>query len=374
MNKKIFGYDFNFTFNGICENLIDELRFYPDIIENNNNFKKVNVEFTFKDNTEALSSNPSLIGVCNKGFYQNLGYAKLFWDLSELNNNTIGVKIIVPKSENSVFKRSIRRFLSIGYEVFPENIGQVMHELVFVPTTFFFQDKVLIHGSCLHNNKANSTVIFGGTGGVGKTSSLLEMGKDKNWVFLSDDIVVIDENRVIYPNYAYPKIYAYNTLDDKELERSIQNEKSLTSNLQWKLKKKRNPASVRRITPNLLYKTEYAELPLKTNLFLFRGKYDGDITVEKINSLKSSLLEENIIFPEYEAVFKFIKWYEYNADALGIETKVKFEDILLRYRQMYNKIFTSTENYIVKIPSEMNHTTFKSKMIEKTLELLKEDA
>lgn len=308
MNKKIFGYDFNFTFNGICENLIDELRFYPDIIEKNNNFKKVNVEFTFKDNTEALSSNPSLIGVCNKGFYQNLGYAKLFWDLSQLSNNIIGVKMIVPKSETSGMKKNIRRFLSMGYEVFPENIGQVMHELVFVPTTFFFQDKVIIHGSCLHNKNFNSTVIFGGTGGVGKTSSLLELGKDNNWIFLSDDIVVIDENGVIYPNYAYPKIYAYNTLDDKELERSIQNEKSLTSNLQWKLKKKRNPASVRRrVGPNLLYKTEYAELPLKTNLFLFRGKYDGDITVEKINSLKSSLLEENIIFPEYEAVFKFIK-------------------------------------------------------------------
>lgn len=374
MNKKIFGYDFNIEFNGICENLMSELQFYPDIKTKDRNLNKVNLRFIDYEDKEFLSSNPSLIKLYKSGFSLNYDYGEIHWDLSELDNNILNVSLRVKHRKSNLLRKGVSRFRSMGYETFPENIGQIVHELVFIPTTFFFQDKVIIHGSCLYNKKFNKSIIFGGTGGVGKTSSLLELGKNNDWVFLSDDMVVVDEEGFIYPNYAFPKVYAYNTIDDKSLEKNILYNLSFFNKMQWKFKKIKNKASVRRrISPDNLYNTCQIETKLNKNLFLFRGNFTDNIKLEKIDNVRSAELEEKIIIPEYESIYKYIRWYEYNSKALGIDAKITIDGLLKNYREKYQKIFLKSDNYIVKINSKMNHIAFKKKMIEETISLISGD-
>ena len=75
---------------------------------------------------------------------------------------------------------------------------------------------------------------------------------------------------------------------------------------------------------------------------------------------------------EYESFYKFIKWYEYNARALNIKPYITFDGLVKNYEDKYNKIFSNTENYIVKIDISMNHEKFKKEMVKQTEQLVKE--
>lgn len=373
MIKNIFGYKVEISSEIKELNIEKSLSFYNDDTSKTEKKLKINI----KDNYDAKSfgyksSNPKIIKVNEKGFSMKF-QVMIFWDLENLKENQLTVDIYLLERQKSMFKKSISKFLSMGFEKVTDIMDQILHELVLVPSTFFFQDKVIIHGSCLYNKKYDKSVVFGGTGGVGKTSSLIEMGKDHDWVFLSDDIVVVDESGKIYPNYAYPKIYAYNTIGDKNFEKEILKNKSFMNKFQWRFWKKINPARVRRrISPSLLYNSEFVSPKLDENLFLFRGNFDEDISFEKKDAKSSSDFEKNIILTEYESIYKFIKWYEYNAKALGFEPHITFDEIVKNYEEKYNKIFSNTNNYIVKIDDSMSHNLFKKEMIKQTEQLIKE--
>jgi len=370
MRKNIFGYDV--YINNEIDDLIfeNEFEMYEDELENID--KKIFINISESKSIDFLSSNPKLILLDKDGFTMK-SRVNIKWNLKKLNKGEIVVNIYIPRNKKSKLRRFISKFLSIGYENLYENIGQILHELVLIPATFFFQDKVIVHGSCLYNKKYDKSVVFGGTGGVGKTSSLIEMGKNHDWIFLSDDIVVIDNEGKIYPNYAYPKIYAYNTIGDKILEKEILKNKTTMNRFQWYFLKKINPARVRRrISPELLYNTEFKSPKLDYNLFLFRGNFSKNIDFEKIDSKNSSIFEKNIILNEYESFYKFIKWYEYNARALNIKPYITFDGLVKNYEDKYNKIFSNTENYIVKIDISMNHEKFKKEMVKQTEQLVKE--
>lgn len=368
MRKNIFGYNVNILNYSNFEGLDEELQFYNS--DANNYQKKINIILKKEINFDYMSKNPSIIYVDDKGFMM-ISPLKIRWDLSELKDDIINVDLEVKDIKS--FKNTILKFISVGFEKTTEALGQILHELVLIPATFFFKDKIIIHGSCLYNKKYDKSVIFGGTGGVGKTSSLIEMGKDHNWVFLSDDIVVVDVKGKIYPNYAYPKIYAYNTIGDKNFEKEILKYKPLMNKIQWSFWKKINPARVRRrISPDLLYNCEYVSPKLYNNLYLFRGKFNEDISFEKISSKSSAIFEKNIILSEYESVYKFIKWYEYNAKALGLEPRITFDEIVKNYEEKYNEIFSNADNYVVKIDDSLDHNIFKKEMIKQTTLLIKE--
>lgn len=371
MKKKIFGYQFDFELNNFCFQLRDELAFYPDINENEIIEKQVQVRFIEFSEKVFLTSNPSLFKLNDTGFSVNYPYAEIEWDLQELEHNKIFVFIKVKPNKKNVINNFGRKCLSIGYELFPDNVGQIIHELVFIPVTFFFQDKVLAHGSCLFNKKRNISVLFGGTGGVGKTSALLGLARDDEWVFLSDDIVVLNDKGIIYPNYAYPKVYAYNTIDNKALEKKVLNNSSLISKIQWYFKKARNSSKVRRrISPSLLYNTAYREQELNINLFLIRGNFQADIQLERIDSAKSAILEESIMIPEYGIFYNYLNWFTFNAVAMGLNPNICYRKVLNNNQAIYKSIFDKAENYLVKIDKNISHKLYKERLSEEIERLL----
>ena len=77
MNKKIFGYNFHIRHNGFVENLIPELRFYPDIGLEGESLPRGYLDFVEFEEDEYLSSNPSLVKVYNNGFSAQFGHFEI---------------------------------------------------------------------------------------------------------------------------------------------------------------------------------------------------------------------------------------------------------------------------------------------------------
>jgi serine kinase of HPr protein (carbohydrate metabolism regulator) len=145
----------------------------------------------------------------------------------------------------------------MGYKSNIENITAILYELVLVPLNYFFSDKALVHASSMKNSTNGKTVMFGGTGGVGKTSLELLLCRELGYSFISDDIAVIDKKGFVYSNLAYPKIYAYNAEGNQEIENLLFNKRSSIDKLQWKLSKNiRGLNKARRtISPDEIYKS-----------------------------------------------------------------------------------------------------------------------
>ena len=349
MKKIIFGYYFQFELNGHFAELEEELSFYPDYETEPDESRRIIISIVDKPGSDTISTNPSSINVFETGFAMNLGYALIRWNLSSLKDNIIKIELIPGKGHKGL-RGFVKRFRSIGYEIFPEDIGKIIHELILVPVTFFFKDKIILHGASLYNKVHKRSIVLGGTGGVGKTSALLRLGKGKDWVFLSDDIVVVDSEGIIYPNYSYPKIYAYNTMNNKPLERLILKKNGLPGKFQWKSIKRYNRSRVRRrLSPDLLYNTDYLEPALDCNLFLFRCNHPKSTGVERIDSKISTQLEMQIILAEYDTFFRYLRWYEYNAMGLGLEAYAKMDEFVENYSALSEEVFSKANNYLFKL-------------------------
>ena len=97
-------------------------------------------------------------------------------------------------------------------------------------------------------------VLFGGTGGVGKTSLEIELCKHHNCSFLTDDIAVISNIGEIFPNLAYSEIYGYNIKGDKKTQKEIFRGKSIVNRFFFWLHSLRGDQYVRRrINPEVFY-------------------------------------------------------------------------------------------------------------------------
>src|SRR5690606_2404963 len=86
-----------------------------------------------------------------------------------------------------------------------EEAGQLFHEACLIPALalFFYQRIVPLHASSFEA-PGGAGVLVVGTGGVGKTTSELELIRANGFRFLADDISLISGDGRLYPNFAYP--------------------------------------------------------------------------------------------------------------------------------------------------------------------------
>lgn len=346
IRKSIFGYCYEINLPNHLLHIKEELIYYPDLTHFQNNEKVVIIEFVNNINKEGLlSQNPKNLGVYIDGFVNSYGDVEVRWFLDSLKKNKIKISIALNKFTKLM--NVYQKFRSLDYKTTLQNFGQFLHENVFVPSSFIFGDKVIMHGSTLYNKISKKSLLLGGTGGVGKTSTLLALSNSKDWIFLSDDIIVIDNNSIIYPNYSYPKIYAYNTINNKILKRLVLQKKSILDKLHWKIRSNINPSKVRaRVNPSHFHNIEYINPHLNYNLFIFRSSVSEITHLQEINSNKAAELEFNIINSEYKSFFDLINLYEYNANSLKIKKLLSLSEIQSRLWQNYLKIFKINKNYL----------------------------
>lgn len=295
--------------------------------------------------------------------YEN-AYAFQFNDILitwDFGNKIPIISVYIKEHNLNPLKSLINRFFSIQYTLESQNAGQILHELVLVPLTYIFNDIAPIHCSSFVSN--DRSFLLGGTGGIGKTSTLIEFGKKEDISFMADDITIISKDGYSYPNFAYPKIYAYNTIGNPNLEHIILKNDGFIGKLQWMVKKRKNPAGVRRrIPPNILYNIpEKDRYEIDTYIIISRGNYQ-DLTYEKTNYEKMVEMTLDIMICEYWFLNNQYYWHQYNSYLQDKLPLIDLGTVFQNWKSIYLNTFRNSSNYIFKVPYGMENKAFKEKM------------
>ena len=113
-------------------------------------------------------------------------------------------------------------------------------------------------------------LVVEGIIGVGKTSLELSMIQKNNFKFLADDVCLIDKNSNIWPNYAFPKIYRYNTQNKQEIEKKILKNRGYIDRFQWHFFKLfPNKPIRRRINPKIFYDNKVGVKSKLSDYYIF---------------------------------------------------------------------------------------------------------
>lgn len=357
MNKNIFGksIEFNFDDSNFSKKIMSEISIYKS--EDLQSEIKINIIEKLRD--ETLNNNPSIYFHHKNGFTMNFGHVMIQWCF---NNNFIEINVIHGDEKNKTVKDRLNKFKSMQFDYPEESAGQILHELVLVPLTYFLKDYSLIHCSAIERD--GKVILLGGTGGVGKTSTLIELSKESKYRFVCDDILVINKNDA-FANYAYPKIYAYNTVGDNELEKKVLRDDNLIGKFQWKYYSKCNLSRVRRrINPQKLYGIgDTQEYGIDSYIILNRGNY-GEISMEKITAEKAADLTLNVIKAEYHLINNYLYWHEYNSSLMKIKPLFTLNEIFQKWENVYRSNFNNVKCYVMNVPLNIEHNKFKSEMKE----------
>lgn len=317
--------------------------------------------------SEKISKNPSLFTVLEDGISLEFKSGHVFW-------STDPGPVQIRFSPPPVKKNWIRKIGSMQYHFPHENIGQIFHELVFVPTLqlFFANRFALIHGSAVKNSKGEISV-FAGTGGVGKTSMMLELVDNQDHSFVADDISILGDDGVIHANFAFPKIYGYNTLGYPEIKQRLFRKKSLLDRASWKLRilLRGGPANVRRrVNPCDFFDGRVeSQGPLTRLYVLFRCNTD-ELKVEKISSDDAVKMNTHIMMSEYGVLYNYLHWYSFNCIGNGKQADERFvyDKLLGKSSKIQENVLSDVECLKISVPMKMTAQELKHQLTSLLLE------
>ena len=232
-----------------------------------------------------------------------------------------------------------------------------------VPSIHFYDDLAIIHASCVYDQKTKKAILFGGTGGVGKTSIEMQCCKNNDYDFVSDDITVVDKEGYIHPNLAFPKIYAYNIDGSSIKYKDLFNEKpTLLNKAHWNFTKQlRGKAKVRRrVSPAHFYKG-IINHKIKNADYKILSRFSGDISSFKNIPLEKDIAIEatlKIILNEYSSFYQHVRWHEYNSSIGGYAPILKMNTIESNFRSIYGSFFENNNIELLSYPSSIKHSDF----------------
>lgn len=326
--------------------------------------RKLDIQIDFVNDLkfpDHYSNSPRIHYTFDNGFIVN--YGSCYIQYSKKDALKVLIKI---KDENAITKK-IKKYKNIGYKSIYENVTALLYELILVPSNYFYNDRALVHASSMKNLVTGKTIMFGGTGGVGKTSLELLLCRERGYSFISDDIAVVDKEGYIHPNLAYPKIYAYNVEKNRELETILFKHRNILDRLQWATSKKiRGLNKARRtISPDVIFDSFERNKCTAHEYYILSISSEVDtIEIEKINSVNASIMTLKIIINEYHAFNQHISWHEYNALLLGIKPVLELDSVHSNWLNIYNNIFSGIDCYSIKISPNVSHSIFLSKLKE----------
>ncbi len=357
MIKNIFGKSVKFIFEDerVAKTLSNELALYMDSPHSNIDVEVIFVKKMINIKYQYIS--PAIHTTTHNGFLAHYGSSKVFYIKKE---NVLKIYIEILKTSLLI------KCISVDFNTALESVGTILHELVLVPMTYFYDDLTIVHASSFKNKNTNKVYLIGGTGGVGKTSLELLYCKKNNYSFISDDIAVVDNKGNVYPNLSFPKIYAYNVGSDKEFEKFVLSNDSIYGKFQWHfIKMLRGEKRVRRrLSATTLYgQVEQNSSNINNYNILARNNQQKDITKERIANIDDVVQNTlNIIKNEYHTFHQHIVWHEYNCLINNIKPIIRLEQSFATTKEILYSCFRNTENYYIKIPNNLKHSDFISNM------------
>jgi hypothetical protein len=257
------------------------------------------------------------------------------------------------------FRKIVRKWLNMQFTNRIENIGQIFHENILIPMTFFSDDLVPIHASGFKLN--SKSILLGGTGGTGKTTLELEFCLNKNASFITDDIAILDNKGYLYANYNYPKIYGYNLVGNTILKNKIFKKELVFGKIHWLLHKTIFGLSKvrRKISPFRLFKNVTTEKTKLTNYNILSKNDCIEISKTELDVESISKMTIEVIFTEYNYFFNQLKWHEFNALSIGNKPIITTNDLEKKWLEILQSTLKETKNNLINIPFNISHNEFK---------------
>lgn len=343
--------------------LHNELSLYP--IVDSKEFD-ISINYVSDIKTEqALSNNPGLNYLSSESILCKMGAAKVKFCFQKERLKQIDFCI----DQKSGLKASVQKWKSIQYTSGKEAIGQIFHELILVPMAFLLEDISVVHSSGIVNKK-NEVVLFGGTGGVGKTSLEMTLCLEHEYTFFNDDIAIIDSKGMCHPNFSYPKIYGYNLIGAPELKREIFDGLSQLNKFHYAYRALKGASKVRRrVEPGSFYGRVYAEsAKISSLVILFRSNVEK-IELESISVKKAAKSNSLIMATEYNVFFDQVRWHQFNASALNRKPFTTYQSLIEKNTSNLEKGLQSIEKvYLAHIPMQISNDDFKINMVAKLKE------
>jgi hypothetical protein len=267
--------------------------------------------------------------------------------------------VFSPAGDGNALQRLQRKWKNIQFQDRAESSGQVLHELVLLPAIHFFEQLVPLHASSFVL-PGGEVVALGGTGGIGKTSLELELCRKRGCSFLADDVSVLDDEVRLWPNFNYPKIYAYNAANDPELERMLIAPWDVPSRAQWELRRKKGGERVRRrISPLDLYgRVASGPAPLG-RYWLLVPSLVSEPTVEAIDAERASDMTLDVLRNEFQLFHGHIAFHQFNCRARGVAPVITLDGLFARWRERLIERFSRVRCALFRLPPKMDHEAFK---------------
>ena len=330
----------------------EQLSYYSSYSENESSDIIINICNDLSHH-KAKKKNPSIHWEIEKGFIALFPTYKVAF---YLRDEKLYVDLAIKSSGNKFFS-FVRKFLNMEFATREERIAQTLFEGAIVPSVFFDNEKILVHSAGFM--KGNKNIIVGGTGGSGKTSLEIELCLNHNYKFLNDDIAIIDNNGNLLPNLAHPKIYGYNLKGNPLLKKKLFSSLSSFSKFHWWFTFKLfGPSKVRRrlfIKNNINFSNQH--LPLSHYFILSKERVD-DISIEKISGKKAAKLHHSVILAEYSLFINHFHWHEFNSNIDKIDPIINYSVFSANLYSNALSIFEKSKNYIIRIPLQIDHSTF----------------
>ncbi len=269
-----------------------------------------------------------------------------------------------PASPSSALVARARRMLDMQHTTREERAGIIFHELVLVPAAHWMPDVAVVHAAAFADAGGRVTLI-GGTGGVGKTSLALELCLHHGFAFVADDISFVGEDGHVWPNLAYPKIYAYNLEDDAALAGRVLGGRGLADRLHWMVHRRRGPAFVRRrVAPDVLYGSYSAGGgPLHRYVMLAREDRSS-IDVSELSPRRAAAMSTSLMPAEYFQFHNHVYWHAFNRAVTGRDPAISVRATLERWEALLGRVLESASCLLVRVPLSIDHRTFKNEMSE----------
>lgn len=314
---------------------------------------------------ETIASNPNTCHVFENGFKFEYPFCTTKWTIDE----KIIINFYLKDRSRNILRKFHRNYFCHTYEL----VGMLFHENVMLPTLlmFFSEELAVLHGSAIADKNGNA-YLFTGTGGTGKTSSSLQLLLKDRLYFLTDDMCVVDKGGKIFSNFSYPKIYSYNTINQKDIKKKVLYNASLLDKFHWGFGTTLNRGVFRRVPPQVLYDNRTLfEGKLKRIFVLFRCSVsEGLFSPLGKDAFVNSSAE--IIKTEWSSLlFNFLMWNKFNHEALGKKSIVDMDRIMANLRLTYAQLYEMSDIYLVKLPFDLKpeelHSFFRKKVLDKTI-------
>jgi hypothetical protein len=332
--------------------LVEELEIY-----NSQVVQDYDVEVYFTEESRlspALTINPKTHQETENGFkfLSRIGWTEFRFEAGSLKQIWIA-----PQFPKPGWSREWDRWRSIQYTTPDQEFGQCFHELVLAPMAMLHSDSLLLHASATFRPSTRRCILVGGTGGVGKTTAILNLCRNnKDFVFMADDISVLSASqRAVWPHLAYPKIYAYNLGSDVFADHLLT--KGLLDRIQWTLKVKAGGLANarRRLNPKLVYQVDNQVSPTLTDYVLLSRHAHNEFRVASLNPAQAVDLSLDIMRIEMQAFANHLIWHEYNSKLLGREPKLSLASVFQRWQEQLTRVFQAVGLWSVSIPISAPH-------------------